>query len=152
MTQLTNVESSPALLQFAATVPVPDNSATFLDIGTNTFSQSLYDDLGDININLDQFHNINNNHQHVQQQPQAQLQQHQQQTFAPIDVNALLAANPNASASALLPKPVSLEKLQQETTVETASLTCLQAPTVQIVGQQNPVQVLNNNIKLKNIY
>ena len=27
-----------------------DSSATFLDIGTDSFSQSLYDDLGDINL------------------------------------------------------------------------------------------------------
>jgi len=39
------------LFQFAASVPnVPDNSTTFLDIGADTFSQSLYDDLGDINM------------------------------------------------------------------------------------------------------
>ena len=39
------------LFQFAASVPnVPDNSSTFLDIGADTFSQSLYDDLGDINM------------------------------------------------------------------------------------------------------
>jgi hypothetical protein len=40
------------LFQFAASVPnVPDNTTTFLDIGADTFSQSLYDDLGDINMN-----------------------------------------------------------------------------------------------------
>lgn len=39
------------LFQFAASVPnVPDNTTTFLDIGADTFSQSLYDDLGDINM------------------------------------------------------------------------------------------------------
>ena len=42
--------NAETLLQFVATVPVPDSSATFLDIGTDSFSQSLYDDLGDINL------------------------------------------------------------------------------------------------------
>ena len=36
------------LFQFAASVP--DSSSTLLDIGTDSFSQSLYDDLGDINL------------------------------------------------------------------------------------------------------
>ena len=51
------------LLQFAASVPVPDSSATFLDIGTDTFSQSLYDDLGD--INLSDFQTVGNNNNHL---------------------------------------------------------------------------------------
>ena len=43
------------LFQFAASVPnVPDNTTTFLDIGTDTFSQSLYDDL----INMNDFPNV----------------------------------------------------------------------------------------------
>ena len=36
------------LFQFAASVP--DSSSTLLDIGSDSFSQSLYDDLGDINL------------------------------------------------------------------------------------------------------
>merc|ERR1719150_772126 len=43
------------LFQFAASVPnVPDNTTTFLDIGADTFSQSLYDDL----INMNDFPNV----------------------------------------------------------------------------------------------
>jgi hypothetical protein len=43
-------------LQFNASVPVPDSSV-LLDIGTDTFSQSLYDDL----INLSDFPSMGNN-------------------------------------------------------------------------------------------
>ncbi len=53
------------LLHFAASVPVPDSSATFLDIGSDSFSQSLYDDLGDINLGDFQTVGANNNHVHV---------------------------------------------------------------------------------------
>ena len=57
-----NAQDGGNLLQFAASVPVPDSSTTFLDIGGNgsdAFPQSLYDDLGEINLN--EFPNNNNN-------------------------------------------------------------------------------------------
>ena len=60
-------------MQFAASVPVPDSTTTFLDIGTDTFSQSLYDDLGEINLG-----EFNNQGGGQQQQQQPQLLQQQQ--------------------------------------------------------------------------
>ncbi len=52
VTATTTLDASGNLLQFSASVPppVPDSTATFLDIGADNFSQSLYDDLGDINL------------------------------------------------------------------------------------------------------
>jgi len=108
------------LFQFAASVPnVPDNTTTFLDIGADTFSQSLYDDLGDINMN--DFPNVGaftTTETVVTESPVFTM-------VSPACTNATALTSvtfPTTSAvtsggQVILTKPVTLEKLQQPTVV-----------------------------------
>jgi len=115
------------LFQFAASVPnVPDNTTTFLDIGADTFSQSLYDDLGDINMH--DFPNVG--------------------AFATTETSTSTVIEPMTttisfptSSSVVLSKPVTLEKVETEpmTTHPGVSVGDL----VRLKGQQVQPQVLH---------
>ena len=103
------------LFQFAASVPnVPDNSSTFLDIGADTFSQSLYDDLGD--INMSDFPNVGAFTTAISET----VIESPVFTTAPVSTNTTALTSmtfPTASmvttaGQVILTKPVTLEKLE----------------------------------------
>ena len=149
------------LLQFAATVPVPDNSATFLDIGGDSFSQSLYDDLGDITLTDFGHHNNNNNHapNHNHSYPSCNPGQ---QSLAPeINNISLIAAAAAASAAAnavagnsnipnvqlpnkplLIPKPITLEKLSNN-----SANSVISPPSIKNIVEPLPASALKGLIK-----
>merc|ERR1711976_165881 len=112
------------LFQFAASVPnVPDNTTTFLDIGADTFSQSLYDDLGDINMH--DFPNV------------GAFATTETTTTTVIEPMATTISFPTHANSVVLSKPVTLEKVETEqqpvATVNVADL-------VRLKGQQQQQQ------------
>lgn len=124
----TNAEN---LLQFSASVPVPDSTATFLDIGTDSFSQSLYDDLGD--INLHEFQNVghgnNNNHHHhhhhnnnnhivTTYSPTTAMTS----TFTELSNMPLVANNTATTPAGSGPKLITLEKLTPAPTPNSINL------------------------------
>jgi len=135
------------LFQFAASVPnVPDNTTTFLDIGADTFSQSLYDDLGDINMH--DFPNVG--------------------AFATTETTATTVVEPMTttisfptSSSVVLSKPVTLEKVEADpiTTLSVGDLVRLKgqqqhrtedlvlSPTVQVTTTDQGVSVLKGLIE-----
>ena len=137
------------LFQFAASVPnVPDNTTTFLDIGADTFSQSLYDDLGDINMH--DFPNVG--------------------AFATTETTATTVVEPMtttisfpSNSSVVLSKPVTLEKVEADpiTTVSVGDLVRLKgqqqqqhrtedlilSPTVQVTTTDQGVSVLKGLIE-----
>merc|ERR1719210_294864 len=120
------------LFQFAASVPnVPDNTTTFLDIGADTFSQSLYDDLGDINMH--DFPSVG--------------------AFATTETTTTTVVEPMtttisfpSSSSVVLSKPVTLEKVETDpiTTVSVGDL-------VRLKGQQQQQQqdlIISPNVQV----
>ena len=110
------------LFQFAASVPnVPDNTTTFLDIGADTFSQSLYDDLGDINMN--DFPNVG---AFTTATSETVVAESPVFTMVPASTNSTSALTSvtfpststvtTAGGQVILTKPVTLEKLDTITT------------------------------------
>ena len=106
------------LFQFAASVPnVPDNTTTFLDIGADTFSQSLYDDLGD--INMSDFPNVG---AFTTATSETVITESPVFTMVPASTNSTAALTsvtfPTTTAvtsggqQVILTKPVTLEKIQ----------------------------------------
>ena len=107
------------LFQFAASVPnVPDNTTTFLDIGADTFSQSLYDDLGDINMH--DFPNV------------GAFATTETTSTAVIEPMTTTISFPSNTTSVVLSKPVTLEKVETEPMTHTVSVGDL----VRLKGQQ----------------
>ncbi|TRY73157.1 hypothetical protein TCAL_02209 [Tigriopus californicus] len=136
--------SQENMLQFSASVPVPDSSATFLDIGTDTFSQSLYDDLSDINLadfqhvtvaNTMGFTTVNTSCSGLVM-PQMPL------TMAPLgppttgsSMNGHLLTTTGYPSSLMPSKPVTLERLQNVATLQGP------VPTTHSITLSNVVRV-----------
>jgi len=103
------------LFQFAASVPnVPDNSSTFLDIGADTFSQSLYDDLGD--INMSDFPNVGAFttaiSETVIESPVFTMAPVSTHTTALTSMTFPTASMVTSAGQVILTKPVTLEKIE----------------------------------------
>ena len=121
------------LFQFAASVPnVPDNTTTFLDIGADTFSQSLYDDLGDINMH--DFPNV------------GAFATTETTTTTVIEPMATTISFPTHANSVVLSKPVTLEKVETEqqpvATVNVADLVRLKGQQQQQQQQHRPEDLI----------
>ena len=149
------------LFQFAASVPnVPDNSTTFLDIGADTFSQSLYDDLGDINMNdfpnvaaFTEQHTTLHHNQHIQ----VQIEAVPTPIFTTIPVSTVTIPT---SGACIISKPVTLDRIEsgtgQEvvtpvTTVNLGDLVRLKtsqsSPSFQVTTTDQGVSVLKGLIE-----
>lgn len=113
--------SQENMLQFSASVPVPDSSATFLDIGTDTFSQSLYDDLSDINLADFQHVTVANTmgYTTVNTSCSGMVMPHVSLPMAPLgpsttgsSMNGHLLTTTGFPSNLMTAKPVTLERLQ----------------------------------------
>eukprot|EP00095_Tigriopus_kingsejongensis_P006155 maker-scaffold40_size501252-snap-gene-0.17 protein:Tk06155 transcript:maker-scaffold40_size501252-snap-gene-0.17-mRNA-1 annotation:"protein ovo" len=146
--------ATESILQFSASVPVPDSSSTFLDIGTDSFTQSLYDDLGDINLadfqavtatGTPTIHTLC----HGGQMPQMSMPSTPGVPLSNESINAHLLSTSPFSTGMLMAKPVTLEKLQTCTnpqTITSATSSISLANIVRVKEEPRPIDVTTLNL------